>query len=138
MFEDELSEIAELDRLSEQNKAALARVQALGARVDGMGEHYIITMLETLLGAATLNGMPLLSAAKLAHERWMVDALAATERTAQSAVDARAKWEAQQRAEAIRRGAPSSVVPPGPAPVLKNADFLNRAVAKTDAQAKRQ
>ena len=133
----ELSEIAELDRLSEQNKGALARVQALGARVDGMGEHYIITMLETLLGAATLNGMPLLSAAKLAHERWMVDALAAAERTAQSAVDARAKWEAQQRAEAIRRGAPSSV-PPGPQPVLKNADFLNRAVAKTDAQAKRQ
>jgi hypothetical protein len=51
---------------------------------------------------------------------------------------ARAEHERKMREEAIRRGAPSSVVPTGPAPVLKNADFLSRVVAKTDAQAKRK
>ena len=132
--EQELNDIAELSRLAEENGAKAAKLRENGAQISEGGWHYVICMLETLLATSPVD---LLLPAKLAHERWMAEQLAAAERSYESVIKARAEHERRQREEAIRRGAPATT-PAGPQPALKNADFLSRVVAKTDAQAKRQ
>ena len=130
--EQELDQYAELLQLQEKNQALYNRLAAAGARVDGMNEHYVVTLLETLLGTAVVD---LLTPAKLVHERWLVGQLEAAERTYQSVVEARAEHERRQREEAIRRGAPATT-PAGPRPALKNV-VLGQAVERTDSKHRR-
>jgi hypothetical protein len=132
--EQELNDIAELSRLAEENGAKAAKLRENGAQISEAGWHYVICLLETLLATSPID---LLLPAKLAHERWMAEQLAAAERSYASVMAARAEHERRQREEAIRRGAPATT-PAGPQPALKNADLLHRMAAKTDAKAKRQ
>jgi dTDP-4-amino-4,6-dideoxygalactose transaminase len=134
---DNAADWAELERLTTQNGERYDRLAKAGARVDGVGEHYLISMLEALLGAATLNGIPLLMSAKLAHERWLVDQLAGAERSYASVMEARAKHEEMQRQEAIRRGQPAPLPSTAGTPTLKNAALIGSLVAKADAKALR-
>lgn len=63
---DELE--AERAALADQNQAALSEIQARGQQVNGLTEHYIMTLLEYLAGEELVH-------IRLEHEIWVGEML---------------------------------------------------------------
>lgn len=124
----------ELEHLINENGERMAKLMQAGARLGGITEHYIVSLLETLLAAV---GPDALVAGKLMHERWLQPQLDQAEATHKEMLAAAAtERERRQQAaneEAIKRGMPL----PGDGPhlgpsALKDGDFLQRVARHVD------
>jgi hypothetical protein len=114
-----MSKAEELQMLAERNAARMAELMRAGAKVQGVMEHYILTLLEVVVGAC---GEGALVAAKLAHERWLSPQLDQAEATYRD-----------MRSKAAQEGIRLGMRPAQPgAPQVKEYETLRNMVDKTD------
>jgi hypothetical protein len=109
----------ELAQLAAANTKRMAELMTAGARVAGIGEHYLISLLEMVLSYC---GPDALVSAKLAHERWLVPQLDQAEATFR-----------EMRSKAAQEGLRLGMRPAEPgAPQVRDNDLLQRMVQRTD------
>jgi hypothetical protein len=106
--------------LSERNAARMADLMRQGARVNGVAEHYVVSLLEIVVNAC---GEGALVAAKLAHERWLSPQLDQAEATYRD-----------MKSKAAQEGIRMGMRPQDPAnPVtVRDHDFLRKAATMGD------
>jgi len=110
----------ELALLAATNTKRMAELMKAGARLDGVDVHYMVSLIEMVLSYC---GRDALTAAKLAHERWLVPQLDQAEAT-----------YAEMKSKAAREGIRLGMAPAQPgAPQVRDHDLLRRMVDRTDA-----